>query len=100
MNPTLQELKNGAAALPASERAELVQFLLRSLDEPDEGQVRAEWLTLARQRVAEVRAGQVVGVPAEELLKTLLGPRQSSRLGSTPMPPRKEAAGDDLPRIP
>ena len=39
MNPALQELKNAAAGLPASEPAELVQFLLRSLDEPDENQV-------------------------------------------------------------
>ena len=56
MNPTLQELKNGAAGLPASERAELVQFLRHSLDETDENQVRAEWLALAEQRMAEVRA--------------------------------------------
>ena len=63
MNPTLQELKNGAAGLSASERAELVQFLLRSLDEPDENQVRAEWLALAEQRMAEVRAGPGRGRP-------------------------------------
>jgi hypothetical protein len=73
MNPTLQELKNGAAALPASELAELVQFLLRLLDDPDEKQVRAEWLALAEQRMAEARTGQVVGIPAEEVLKTLAG---------------------------
>jgi putative addiction module component (TIGR02574 family) len=72
MNSTLQELKNVTAGRSASERAELVQFLLRSLDEPDENQVRARWLALAEQRMAEVRAGQVVGVPAEEVLKTLL----------------------------
>jgi putative addiction module component (TIGR02574 family) len=76
VNPTLQELKDGAAALPASERAELVQFLLRSLDDPDEGQVPAEWLAQAEQRMAEARAGQVHGVPAEEVLKTLLEPRR------------------------
>jgi putative addiction module component (TIGR02574 family) len=75
MSLTLQELKNSAASLPASERAELVQFLLRSLDEPDEGQVRAQWLALAEQRMAEVRTGQVVGIPAEEVLKSLVKPR-------------------------
>jgi len=75
MNPTLQELKNSAAMLSASERAELVQFLLHSLDEPEDKEVRAEWLALAEQRMAEVRAGQVVGVPAEEVLRTLLEPR-------------------------
>lgn len=76
MSLTLQELKNSAASLPANERAELVQFLLRSLDEPDEGQVRDQWLALAEQRMTEVRAGRVVGVPAEEVLRTLLEPRQ------------------------
>jgi putative addiction module component (TIGR02574 family) len=76
MNPTLDELKNGAASLPASERAELVQFLLRSLDEPDENQVRTEWLDLAEKRMAEVRAGKVIGVQAEKVLKTLLDPKR------------------------
>jgi putative addiction module component (TIGR02574 family) len=75
MKPNLQELKDGAAALSPGEQAELIQFLLRSLDEPDENLVRAEWLAAAAQRMAEVRAGKVVGVPAQELLKTLLEPR-------------------------
>jgi hypothetical protein len=30
---------------------------------------------LAEQRMAEVRTGKVVGVPAEEILKNLLGTR-------------------------
>lgn len=76
MSPTLQELKDAASALPVAERAELAQFLLRSLDEQDEQEVRADWLALAEQRMAEVRSGKVVGIPAEEVLKNLLGPRQ------------------------
>jgi putative addiction module component (TIGR02574 family) len=75
MSLTLQELKEVAAALPAGERAELAQFLLRSLDEQDEEGVRAEWLALAEPRMGEVKAGKVVGVPAEEVLKSLLEPR-------------------------
>ena len=74
MNPTLQELKNAAAGLPASE-AELVQFLLLARRTGRESGV-AEWLSLAEQRMAEVRAGRVVGVPAEEVLKTLVEPRR------------------------
>jgi hypothetical protein len=70
MSPTLQELKDAASGLPARERAELPQFLLRSLEEQDEQAVRAEWLASAEQRMAEVRAGKV-GVPAEEVLKDL-----------------------------
>jgi putative addiction module component (TIGR02574 family) len=75
MNLTLQELKTRAAKLPAAERAELVQFLLRSLDDSGKSQVHAEWLALAEERAAEVRAGQVVGIPAKQVLKTLLKPR-------------------------
>ncbi|HLN30594.1 MAG TPA: addiction module protein [Gemmataceae bacterium] len=74
MSPTLQDLKNAASGLPVSERAELAQYLLRSLDEQNEEGARAEWLTLAEQRMAEVPAGKVVGIPAEEVLGSLLDP--------------------------
>ena len=46
------------------------------LDEPNEEETRSKWLALAEKRMAEVRAGQVVGIPAEEVLKNLLGPRR------------------------
>jgi Putative addiction module component len=74
MSLTLQELKKATSGLPLGERAELAQFLLCSLDEPDEAGAQAEWLALAEQRMAEVPASKVVGIPAEEVLKTLLGP--------------------------
>jgi putative addiction module component (TIGR02574 family) len=73
MSPTLEQLKTTISALPAAERAELAQYLLRSL-EPEEEDAKAEWLALAEQRMAEVRAGEVVGIPAEEVLNSLLGP--------------------------
>jgi putative addiction module component (TIGR02574 family) len=76
MSPTLQELKAAAAALPTSARAELAQFLLHSLDEPNEEEVRAEWLALAEQRMADVRAGKVVGIPADQVVKGPLEPRR------------------------
>ncbi|HBI45156.1 MAG TPA: hypothetical protein DDY78_20215 [Planctomycetales bacterium] len=75
MSLTCQELKTAISRLPADERAELAQFLLRSLDEQDDEGARAEWLALAEQRMAEVRSGKVVGIPAEEVLKNLLEPR-------------------------
>jgi hypothetical protein len=40
-----------------TERAELVQFLLRSLEERPEEATRTEWLALAEKRMAEVRRG-------------------------------------------
>jgi len=72
MIASLQELKDAAAGLPVGERAELAQFLLHSLEQGKETDARAEWVALAEQRMADVKAGKVVGVPAEEVLRTLL----------------------------
>jgi putative addiction module component (TIGR02574 family) len=70
--PTIEQLKASLAELPAAERAELAQYLLRSLDAEEDG-ADAEWLALAEQRMADVRAGRVVGIPAEDVLKSLPG---------------------------
>ena len=72
MSPSLEELKVTPSGLPPAQRAELAQYLLRSLDQEEEG-ARVEWLALAERRMAEVRAGRVVGIPAEEVLKSLPG---------------------------
>jgi putative addiction module component (TIGR02574 family) len=75
MTSTLEQLKMSLSDLPPEERAELARYLLRSLDSEDEG-AKAEWLALAESRMADVRAGRVVGIPAEEVLKGLLEPGQ------------------------
>ena len=75
MTPNVEQLKAAFSHLTSSERAELAQFLLRSLEPVEEG-AAAEWLALAERRMTEVRAGQVVGVPAEQLLKDLREPRR------------------------
>ena len=74
MNATLDELKATASGLPLPERAELVHYLLRTLEPPDEG-AAAEWLALAERRMDEVRAGKVVGIPAAQVLESLRRPR-------------------------
>lgn len=73
---TLDQLKTAAAELPQADRADLAAHLIRSINagDADEGAVRAEWLALAEERMIAVRAGGVVGVPADEVLRTLLGP--------------------------
>ena len=75
MTPSVEQLKVTLSTLAARERAELAQYLLRSLEPDDEG-TKAEWLALAEERMAEVRAGRVIGVPAEEVLDSLLGPEE------------------------
>ncbi len=72
MSLTLEQLKDAASDLPLPERAELAQYLVRSLDEGEAAQVRAEWLALAERRMADVKAGKVVGIPAEGVLGSLL----------------------------
>jgi putative addiction module component (TIGR02574 family) len=74
MSLTLQQLKNAAAELPVDQRAQLAEFLLDSLGEQDENVTRAEWLAVAEERLAELRAGKVVGIPAEQVLNNLLRP--------------------------
>jgi putative addiction module component (TIGR02574 family) len=73
---TLDQLKDAASDLPLPERAELAQFLVQTLDEPEAAAVRAEWLALAQRRMADVKAGKVVGIPADQVLNTLLGSQQ------------------------
>jgi putative addiction module component (TIGR02574 family) len=73
MSATLEELKTTLSGLTIQDRAELAQYLLRSLDQEEQG-AKAEWLALAQSRMAEVHAGRVIGIPAEEVLKGLLEP--------------------------
>ena len=64
MIAALEKLKATMSGLPLLKRAELVHHLLRTL-EPDEEGAADEWLALADRLMAEVRAGRVVGIPAE-----------------------------------
>ncbi len=70
MSPSLEELKVLLSALPVPVRAELAHYLLHTLDSAEDG-VAAEWLALAKRRMAEARSGQVGGIPAEQVLERL-----------------------------
>jgi putative addiction module component (TIGR02574 family) len=70
MSASLEELKATLSGLPVPERAELAHYLLRTLEPAEEG-AAAEWLALAERRMADVRAGRVVGIPAEQVLESL-----------------------------
>lgn len=77
MSSTFQEIKEAASSLPIGERAELAQFLLRSLDETEDDQsIDPEWFEIAEKRSEELRSGKVKGIPAEEVIKNLLKPKQ------------------------
>mgnify|MGYP000095743101 CR=1 FL=1 len=72
MQLNLDQIKDVAAELTAPERAELAQFLVRSLDEDEARSIRAEWLSVAQRRMDEIKSGKAVTVPADEVLRTLL----------------------------
>lgn len=75
MAASLEELKSTASGLPLADRAELAHHLLRTLEPAEEG-AAGEWLALAERRMADVRAGNVVGIPAEQVLESLRRPRR------------------------
>lgn len=74
MTATLEELKTTASALSLPERAELAHHLLHTLEPVEEG-AALEWLAFAERRMADVRAGKVVGIPAEQVLESMRRPR-------------------------
>jgi putative addiction module component (TIGR02574 family) len=75
MSGSLDELKTTISALPTTERAELAHYLLHTLEQPEEG-AAAEWRALAEQRMDDVRADKVKGVPAEQVWQPVKGPSQ------------------------
>jgi putative addiction module component (TIGR02574 family) len=70
MNSSLKDLKATISSLPPGKRAELAEYVLDSL-KSDEQEIKAEWLAVAKQRLAEMHSGRVVGIPAEKVLKSL-----------------------------
>jgi putative addiction module component (TIGR02574 family) len=57
-------------ALPAEERALLVDSLLRSLDQP-ESDIDKKWAGVANKRLAEMRSGKVKPVPGDEVFERI-----------------------------
>ena len=52
-------------------RARLAEVLLRSLDELSEMEIEALWLAEAERRERAWDAGEVKGIPAEEVMREL-----------------------------
>ena len=64
-------LESQLLTLPPADRARLVEVLLESLDQETESgpvaEIEAAWAAEAERRLAELRAGTVAGVPAEQV---------------------------------
>ena len=69
MKPT--ELEHEVLKLDPPSRARLAEVLLRSLDELSEEEVETLWLDEAERRERAWNAGEVKGIPAEQVMREL-----------------------------
>lgn len=65
-----RELIEQALKLDPSERLELIDRVLHSLDQPDPA-IDRMWIEEAERRLTEYRAGKVRGIPAEDIVGPL-----------------------------
>lgn len=71
MSTETKEILNRALALPPVEKARIVDQLLSSLNEPDEG-IDALWRKEVEDRIEAFRAGTLKSVSLEEVLAKYL----------------------------
>ncbi len=69
MPMTMQKIESEALNLDIHSRANLVGRLLLSLDEPTTSEVERLWLDEAERRLEEYRAGNIQGIPGNEVFK-------------------------------
>ena len=84
MSTTLEEIKEAAASLPEAQRAELIGFLLTTLN-GDEA-VLEEWLDVAEKRMGKMESGSASEIPAEEFLDSLLVSKLRAKARQNPPP--------------
>lgn len=71
MADTLFELKQKAAQLPETERAELALSLIESLDGPGDADVEEAWRLEIGRRIGQIDRGEVELVPGDEVFARL-----------------------------
>lgn len=65
-----KELISEAISLPVEERALIVDSILRSLN-PTESEIDQKWASVAKNRLEELRSGEVKVVPGDEVFKKI-----------------------------
>jgi len=71
MANTLSELKQKAAQLPDTERAELALSLIESLDGPADPDVEEAWRLEIERRIGQIDRGEVQLIPGDEVFARL-----------------------------
>ena len=64
-----RELESQALKLSHRQRARLAQRLISSLEQEVDADAERLWLAEAERRLAEIKSGKVVAIPAERVLK-------------------------------
>ncbi len=59
-----------AVDLPVEERVMVVDSILKSLS-PPESDIDKKWVTVARQRLKELRSGEVEAIPGDEVFQKM-----------------------------
>ncbi len=72
MTEAVKNLSVEARKLSPSERLELVDEILASLDEPDPN-IDKSWAKEAEDRLAAYRRGEIKGIPLEQVLARYCG---------------------------
>lgn len=71
MSTTVEQLAEQAMNLPGESRARLADILVESLDTEALTEIDRLWLTEAKRRRDEVRAGKVKPIPGDEALRSV-----------------------------
>ena len=73
MNEQVKKLADEASKLSPDERAELVEGILTTLDQPDP-QIDALWLQECERRMEAFDRGEITAIDAKEVLAKYLKP--------------------------
>lgn len=62
----MKEIIEEAESLPIEERVVVIDSLLRTINPPT-AEIDIEWIRVAKRRLAELRSGQVMPIPGNEV---------------------------------
>lgn len=89
MSRKQKELEMKAMKLDWESRAKLTERLLLSLERESEAEIERLWMEEAQRRLAEIRDGRVLPVPAAQVLRRVRRELSRKRSGSKDGRPRK-----------
>lgn len=68
MRTSVEQIIEGALALPDEARALLADRLVESLDPAEKGRIHDLWVAEAQRRLQDVRSGRITTIPGDEAL--------------------------------